>query len=182
MMNANSGMQPGLQPMWANQAVVTSTGHVMGSVGHVISTQDHVIGSPGHVISTQDHVMGSPGHAPDHVMGSPGHVIAAKDHVNATDHVNGLGNNAGQRNKCRVEGNLGTDNGSGLCNTGAPLATPPGMEGRGPAQGFYSLLNNKELTSDPGLYQATPSCSIWTAPSCDQDSVQWPGQGNNSTQ
>lgn len=162
MMDTNSS----LQPMWANQA----PGHVITSTGHVIGSMEHVTGSPGYVVTTQDHVIGSPRHSPDHVT--------AKEHViKAT-----AGMDTGQCDESHVECNLGTDSGAGLSSTGALLATPPGMKGCGPAQGFYSLLNNKELTSDPASYQTIPSCSIWTPPSCDQDRVQWPSQGKDFTQ
>lgn len=63
--------------------------------------------------------------------------------------------------------NIGHVQANGQCNTGGPQTTPPDIGGCGPAQGFYSLLNNKELTSDP------PS-SIWTPPSSGHWEEAWP--------
>lgn len=68
---------------------------------------------------------------------------------------------------------------TGQPSPGSPLATPPGMGGCGPAQGFYSLLNNKDLTSDP-------SSTIWTPTSSNDPSGmeegEWPEWPDTSTQ
>lgn len=54
---------------------------------------------------------------------------------------------------------------------------PPTIGGCGPAQEFYSFLNNQAVTSDPSSYQTTPSSSIWTPPSISQpvkERGDWP--------
>lgn len=119
---------------------------------------------------------------------APGHVITATDHVTshvaALDKESSIGENSiGHSTIDLMMGSVDIED-SDIGLTGASQATPLGFEGRGPAQGFYSLLNNKELTYDPASYHATPSYSIWTPPSCDQVGAAWPSSDelNNSTQ
>lgn len=119
-----------------------------------------------------------------------GHVATVSDHVTKSpSHVTNLAplekNRSGTQ--ATVNGNgplytgspLATPPGIGGC--GPPLATPPGIGGYGPALGFYSILNNKELTP-------APSSNIWTptppsgSQSQQEEEGEWPDWPNASTQ
>ena len=68
----------------------------------------------------------------------------------------------------------------GGAETSAPL---PSIAGAGPAQGFYSFLNDQALNSDLSSYQLSSSSNIWTPPSASQSQGEelgeWPSSGLN---
>lgn len=53
--------------------------------------------------------------------------------------------------------------------------SPPSLGGCGPAQEFYSFLNNQALNSDPLSYHHSASSNIWSPPSSSPEGQgEWP--------